>query len=260
MEKSIHLEIIGTGKPLILLHGWGWHSGIWKPLIPQLAEHYQLFLIDLPGCGKSPLTITDYSFESIANLIFSVVPNSAAWLGWSLGGMLAWWVAIHYPEKIKFLTTVAASPRFMQDQDWPGVTIPTIEKFSAALETQYETTLVDFLELQLRGSPNAAALFSMLKETLLSGTKKQTAALQGGLKLLRDTDLRSQVKSVRCPSLHVFGNLDTLVPVKVASLIQSNLALGQSHVIKPSGHIPFLSQQARFLELLLTASNSLSLR
>ena len=163
--KNIYLEVVGTGKPLVLIHGWGWHSGIWQPLIPQLAERYQLFLIDLPGCGKSPLTLTEYSFESIANLIFTVVPEQADWLGWSLGGMLAWWVAIHYPHKIKRLITVAASPRFVEDKDWPGMAIPTLEKFSAALQTQYETTLEDFLALQLRGHPDSAALFATLKTT-----------------------------------------------------------------------------------------------
>jgi pimeloyl-[acyl-carrier protein] methyl ester esterase len=251
MTKNIYIEVIGTGKPLVLLHGWGWHSGIWKPLIPQLAEHYQLFLIDLPGCGKSPLTITDYSFESIANLIFSVVPESANWLGWSLGGMLAWWVAIHYPDKIKRLITVASSPRFVQDHDWPGVAIPTLEKFSATLETHYEKTLEDFLELQLRGSSNASELFAALRETLVPATEPNLVALNGGLKLLRETDFRAQIKNVRCPSLHIFGNLDTLVPAKIATLIQPDLSYGVSRIIKPSGHIPFLSQREAFLKLLL---------
>jgi pimeloyl-[acyl-carrier protein] methyl ester esterase len=250
MTKNIYLEVIGTGKPLILLHGWGWHSGIWKPLIPQLAEHYQLFLIDLPGCGKSPLTLTNYSFESIANLIFSEVPETADWLGWSLGGMLAWWIAIHHPEKINRLITVASSPRFVADTNWPGVLIPTLEKFSAALVTNYKMTLVDFLELQLRGSPNSQMLFTNLKSILFAEQKPELAALQGGLKLLLETDLRAQVKNVRCPSLHVFGNLDMLVPAKVAALIQAELFVGECQVLKPSGHIPFLSQEGRFLELL----------
>jgi pimeloyl-[acyl-carrier protein] methyl ester esterase len=251
MTKNIYLEVIGTGKPLVLLPGWGWHSGIWKPLIPQLAEHYQLFLIDFPGYGKSPLTLTDYSFESIANLIFSVVPEEADWLGWSLGGMLAWWVAIHHPAKIRHLTTVASSPRFVADTDWPGVTIATLEKFSASLVTNYEKTLVDFLELQSRGSPNIQMLFTTLKEIIFAEKKPELAALQGGLKLLQETDLRLQVKNIRCPSLHLFGNLDMLVPAKIAELIQPELFAGECVILKPSGHIPFLSQEGRFLELLL---------
>jgi pimeloyl-[acyl-carrier protein] methyl ester esterase len=252
MTKNIYLEVIGNGKPLVLLHGWGWHSGIWKPLIPQLSEHYQLFLIDLPGCGKSPLTMTDYTFESIANLIFPMVPERADWLGWSLGGMLAWWVAIHHPEKIRQLITVASSPRFVADTNWPGVAIATLENFSASLVANYEKTLVDFLELQLRGSPNNQMLFITLKEILFAEQKPEVAALEGGLKLLRETDLRVHVKNVRCPSLHVFGNLDMLVPAKVATLIQPELFAGKCPILKPSGHIPFLSQEGKFLELLLS--------
>jgi pimeloyl-[acyl-carrier protein] methyl ester esterase len=104
MSDQLLINRIGKGNPLILLHGWGWHSGIWQPLIPQLADYFELFLIDLPGFGKNASFDTSYDIEAIANQLFQVVPEQATWLGWSLGGMIAWWVALHHPTKVTRLS------------------------------------------------------------------------------------------------------------------------------------------------------------
>jgi pimeloyl-[acyl-carrier protein] methyl ester esterase len=249
LDPTLNLKIIGNGPPLVMLHGWGWHSLVWEPIVPILSKHYQLFMIDLPGFGSSPLLANAYEFNKIAPLIFNVVPQKAAWLGWSLGGMLAWWVAINYPEKVDELITIAASPRFIQDDDWPGVAKLTLDKFAASLLEHYEQTLIDFLELQLRGSKQNAALFEELKALMFSVQKPNLAALTGGLALLRETDLRADISKVTCRSLHIFGSHDTLVPAKIISQIEPMLSNGRCEVIHRSGHMPFLAPG--FVDLLI---------
>ncbi|MDR3477332.1 MAG: pimeloyl-ACP methyl ester esterase BioH [Gammaproteobacteria bacterium] len=250
LHPTLNLKIIGNGPPLILLHGWGWHSLVWQPLVPLLSQHYQLFMIDLPGFGESPLLIDHYDFDSITSVIFDLVPEKATWLGWSLGGMVAWWVAIHHPEKINSLVTLAASPRFTQDENWPGIAVPTLNKFADSLLQHYEQTLTDFLELQLRGSKQDPALFEELKTLMFSVKKPDLAALKGGLALLRDTDFREDLSKIKCPSLHIFGSHDTLVPVRIISQIQPHLTHGKCEIIHRSGHMPFLS--SGFAELLIS--------
>lgn len=49
-------RIEGSGPPLLLIHGWGVTYTIWQNLIPLLAPHYQLIMIELPGIGNSPMT------------------------------------------------------------------------------------------------------------------------------------------------------------------------------------------------------------
>jgi len=249
MTQELHVVVLGKGPPLVLLHGWGWHSGIWQPLIPQLIDSYQLFLVDLPGFGKSHLLTESYQFADLAKRIFQQVPLTATWLGWSLGGMLAWWIAIHYPEKVTRLITVASSPKFVSDDSWPGIPLATLQRFSQAILANYEKTLEDFLELQLRGSKNAALLLTELKSQI---SFCHTDALIGGLKLLRETDLRQDLKKIKCPSLHIFGANDTLVPIAVIPYLQKYLsAHSRCEIIKRAGHIPFLSQPDEFLKLLL---------
>ncbi len=242
-SNLLHLKIIGKGPPLILLHGWGWHSGIFSPLIPHLCNHFELLIPDLPGYGKSPPLSDNNSFDAIASVLLAVLPQDATWLGWSLGGMLAWWVALHEPRRIKRLITVCSSPRFTSDANWPGMPLPQLETFGKDLTDNPEKTGLEFLRLQLLGQPR---LFAQLQSQLLPSDMK---ALQGGLDILKKTDFRSQLHGINIPSLHIFGGLDTLVPVEIVNHLQPLLSPhAQTAIIPRAGHIPFLSHLSTFLQ------------
>lgn len=48
---QLHIESLGHGPDLVLLHGWAMHSGIWSGVQDQLARQFRLHLVDLPGMG-----------------------------------------------------------------------------------------------------------------------------------------------------------------------------------------------------------------
>ncbi|MCC2666947.1 MAG: bioH [Gammaproteobacteria bacterium] len=247
MSNLLHLRVVGKGVPLVLLHGWGFHSGIWVDLVPHLVDQFELFMPDLPGFGKSPIFSKEYSLESIGNALLEQVPSNAIWLGWSLGGLVAWWVAIHYPEKVSRLITIAASPKFVSDKDWAGVPLSLLEKFDDNLKQNYRQTVQDFLTLQLRGHARYQELLSKLQEQFVN---PDPVAVEGGLELLRTTDFRRALRGLSMPSLHIFGSLDTIVPISIVDHLQNLISHGQCEIIKRAGHIPFLSQQKKFLECL----------
>lgn len=247
MTNLLHLNVIGKGSPLILLHGWGWHSGIWSPLTPHLADKFKIFTPDLPGFGKSPVLTGGYTFEAIIPRLLERLPPKATWLGWSLGGLFAWWVAIHHPERVSRLITVAASPRFINTENWSGIPVATLEKFTTDLTNHCQTTLKDFLALQLRGSSNQEALLKEFQEQFIH---PDISALLGGLALLRTTDLRADLSKITIPSLHIFGSLDKIVPRSIVNDLQPLLRNGKCEVISRAGHMPFLTQQEKFLSYL----------
>ncbi|NNG13616.1 MAG: alpha/beta fold hydrolase, partial [Gammaproteobacteria bacterium] len=51
---KLYSETIGHGPDLVLLHGWGAHSGVWAGMREALAENFSVTCIDLPGHGRSP--------------------------------------------------------------------------------------------------------------------------------------------------------------------------------------------------------------
>lgn len=50
---SLHIEKIGQGVPLVMIHGWGMHSGMWMQARDLLSKYFELHMLDLPGMGHS---------------------------------------------------------------------------------------------------------------------------------------------------------------------------------------------------------------
>ena len=50
---SLHIESIGSGAPLLLIHGWGMHGGVWDEVAQELAADFRVHRVDLPGYGYS---------------------------------------------------------------------------------------------------------------------------------------------------------------------------------------------------------------
>ncbi|HSW93469.1 MAG TPA: pimeloyl-ACP methyl ester esterase BioH [Gammaproteobacteria bacterium] len=246
---ELHCQILGKGRPLILLHGWGWHSGIFNPLIPYLQENFQLFLIDLPGFGKSPLLSEDYDIHAISAAILKIAPPEAIFAGWSLGGMIAWFIALHHPGRVAHLVTIASSPKWVSDHDWPGVSAPTLDQFSRCLIQDTQKTLRDFLALQWRGASKNPETIDRLNQQIIASSSS-VPALSGGLKLLRELDLRPTRSTLHCPSLHILGSHDTLVPVSIIEKMRPFMPHATFSIIRRAGHMPFLSHSELFLQTL----------
>jgi pimeloyl-ACP methyl ester carboxylesterase len=52
-DPLVFVESIGEGDPLVLVHGWGMHGGLMRDLAMDLSENFQVFVVDLPGHGRS---------------------------------------------------------------------------------------------------------------------------------------------------------------------------------------------------------------
>jgi pimeloyl-[acyl-carrier protein] methyl ester esterase len=148
------------------------------------------------------------------------------------------------------LINIASSPKFVADTDWPGVPLSTLEKFSQLLIENYQKTLADFLELQLRGSTQQETLLKTLHQQFSDTPKTALPALLGGLKLLKETDLRPELYKITCPSLHIFGQNDVLIPAAIIPFIIQQIPHARCEIIKRAGHIPFLTHTESFLKLL----------
>ena len=87
---SLHFERLGTGRPLLMVHGLGANLRTWDPLLTALRGSRELTLVDLPGHGKStPLagrqTIDAYA-DALANFVQSQGLETADLVGSSVGG------------------------------------------------------------------------------------------------------------------------------------------------------------------------------
>ena len=84
----MNIKVIGNGEPLLLIHGWGMSGKIWDVIEVNLSKYYKLYIVDLPGMGKSD-AIQDYSLKNLVNQLYKKLPKKISILGWSLGGIIA---------------------------------------------------------------------------------------------------------------------------------------------------------------------------
>jgi pimeloyl-[acyl-carrier protein] methyl ester esterase len=234
----MHIETAGDGPPLVLIHGWGLHGGVFAPLVQRLSDRYRLHLVDLPGHGHSRGAATPLALEACSREILARTPP-ALWIGWSLGGLFALHAA-SISEQVRALSLVAATPRFVRAGDWPHALEPAVfEQFGIDLAQDYRGTLERFLALDTIGSEHAREELRSLKRSLYERGEPSPAALRQGLGLLQDGDLRSGLAALAIPSLWLSGRRDRLVPP--AAMAEAARIAGGRHVdIRGGGHAPFL--------------------
>lgn len=245
----MHIELIGAGPPLVLLHGWAMHGGVYAPLLDVLRTHFSCYLVDLPGHGLSDER-DGFDLHAISERLLAQLPP-AVWLGWSLGGLIAQRAALDAPDRVRALVAVAATPRFVVADDWPGaVATRVFEQFAADLARDYRSTIERFLALEVHGDAHARSEIRWLRERLAERPPGDPAVLTDGLRMLADTDLRGELATLAVPSLWIAGQHDRLVPAAGVHAA-ADLCGGAFLQIDRAGHAPFLSQPQRVADAVM---------
>ena len=111
-----HLDAIGVGESLLLLHGFSGACATWHAVANALADRWRVIMIDCLGHGQSdaPPKVERYRMASLAADIIDLLDQLAIerthLLGYSMGGRLALCVALRYPERLRSLILESASP------------------------------------------------------------------------------------------------------------------------------------------------------
>jgi 2-succinyl-6-hydroxy-2,4-cyclohexadiene-1-carboxylate synthase len=106
----------GSGMPVVLLHGFTGSSENWLHLAERLSRRFRVLVIDLPGHGRTdaPEDVARYRFERVADDLIELLERANAgpahWLGYSMGGRLALYLAARHPQVVRSLILESGSP------------------------------------------------------------------------------------------------------------------------------------------------------
>jgi len=130
----------GAGAPVILLHGGLANANYWGKLVPALAPHYRVIVMDSRGHGRSSRDDKPYGYDLMASDVLALMDylkiDKAALIGWSDGAIIGLDIAMHHPERLTKLFAFAANsdPTAVKDVEHD----PVFSTFIARARTEYQ--------------------------------------------------------------------------------------------------------------------------
>lgn len=225
-------------------------NGVLDSLSPELLD--RVTVVDMPGYGNNTETLERYDIDELAGWLKSVVKKPSYIIGWSLGGLLAIKFAHHNPDLTVGVGLVASTPKFMEEGDWPGIKPNVLAMFSKQLLVDHKDTVKRFLKIQALGSESMRADLKQIQDWVFSVPDPKVEALDAGLTMLQNVDLREEFSSITVPVSVLLGRLDSLVPNSVEQKLIDLLSGAKITVMPGVSHAPFISKKEQFIKWLQT--------
>jgi pimeloyl-ACP methyl ester carboxylesterase len=211
---NLYFETLGTGRPLILLHGGLGSGEMFGPILPTLAEHHQVIAVDLQGHGRTadidrPIDV-ELMADDIAALIDHLGLEKPDVVGYSLGGGVALYTAAKYPAKVRRL--VAASLNLRPDDVYPDLRAQQGQVSAAAAEFMTDTPMY---QLYQKVAPHPEDFPRLLDKI--------------GAMMAQPYDHTEAVRSLQVPTLLVAADADMAPPshhVEIFKLLDGGLRDG----------------------------------
>jgi pimeloyl-ACP methyl ester carboxylesterase len=234
---------IGSGIPLILLHGWGHTWQTWYPIISLLSEHYQLIIPDLPGFGHSadPSTVWDSSdyADWLREFIQQTVGNKRYFLsGHSYGGKVA----------SIFTATAKHPPEHLIVVDASGLPDPLTQ--AQQLQQTFLKIVPDAFKQRVSHALKRKVLEKIGSATdHLNSTDYQRKVLR---KIVRE-NISSSLQKIAVPTTVIWGELDAATPLHQGRQFATLIPGAKLEIIAQADHFPFITQTQDFVKVFQAA-------
>ncbi len=244
--KKVHYIEKGNGAPLILIHGFLYHTVMWKKNIDALAEKFKVYAIDLWGFGYSErLPQLDYGFplfgRQIKGFMEALGIPRATLVGQSMGGGIAVYVAAHYPDKVDRLILV--DPAVIPYPDTIVATIyklPGVGEFLNSLPGDFvmKNNLKNFWFYDPRKVTDEYAA-EVLQPLCIQGSHEALMyILRNVLKEPLVEKEARQLAQTNLPILLIHGREDKAVPLNRSRALNKLWKSSRLVIFERSGHSP----------------------
>ena len=241
----------------VFVHGWAMNSAVWDECIEQLPDWINVVVIDLPGHG-SMAKVPASSLDDYVQTLVPLVHRPVLWVGWSLGGLAVLRLAELYPQRVAAAMLVATNPCFVRQSDWEcAVDESVFRQFASDLNKNQKKTIRRFLALQVKGLADVMAVVRQLQQSIESRGQASTQALNAGLDILLNVDLRQTLKDIDPPLHWLLGAKDALVPAGLAQHLAEDFAQKNVTLLPEASHAPFISEADLFIKQLIDLAQQL---
>ncbi len=227
--RPVRYAVVGEGEPVILVHGLSGSTRWWTRNIPALAEHYQLYLVDLPGFGTMRRHRPRLALSEAASWLLAwmetVNLQAAHVVGHSMGGYICLRLAECSPQVVRSLVLVAP----------------------AGVPTRWSLLghFVPLLGVARRAAPR------FLPVLLYDSLRAEPLTLWRAARDLLAEDVREHLAAITARTLLIWGEHDTLVPPTLGHLMRAEIAGSRLLILEGAGHVPMFERPREFNAALL---------
>jgi 3-oxoadipate enol-lactonase len=235
--QDLALEVVVEGEadapPLVLIHSAGAEHRMWERNLPAVRDRFRLIRYDARGHGRSDVPSAPYTLDDLGTDLVAVLDAlgvaSAHVVGASLGGLVALWLAVRHPDRVRGAVFAGAAARFGTAASWEEradivrrdgteavVDLVMRRFFSERFRREEADVVTGFADVLRRQSPEGYI---------------------GTCLALRDADLRDEVSAIRAPSLVVVGDEDVSVPPPDAEALSAAIPGARLLVLEGAGHL-----------------------
>lgn len=235
---NVNIEIIGNSeKEIIMLHGWGQDSTTFNNIVTSLKGQYKIYLIDLPGFGKSDEPDHDYDLNDYAKILNQVISSyhikKPLVIGHSFGGRLAIKYEATYGglNKIILVNSAGIKPKRNCMYYFKVYYYKFIKRvFSLPLFNKYKK--------------------SVLNKFGSNDYKNATIRMRKVLVKVVNEDLSHYMRKIKIPVLLFWGENDKVTPISNAYKMKELLKDSGLVVVKNSGHFSYLDDPYLLIEVI----------
>lgn len=252
---------LGTqGSAIVLIHGIGSAIETWSLNVEALAQHHQVYALDLVGSGRSDKSFGSYSLVALAEFVkgFADVMglDRLSLIGNSMGGGVALQFALLYPQQIEKLVLVN-SLGLGQDVSWSLrlANLPLVDRLYKPTRSSTALTLKQAVEnqalitdewidrfhnlLSLPGAPEA--MIAQIRANVgWSGVRREVYQ-----------PIVDRLSTITASTLVVWGNQDRILPVAHAQTAMQRLPNGRLQIFAPCGHWSHFERATEFNDIVL---------
>ena len=246
-DIELYYEDLGTGKPVLLIHGWPLSGASWeRQTAALLASGHRVITYDRRGFGRSTKPSIGYDYDTLATDTYKLIEaldlHDVTLVGFSMGGGEVARYLGKYAEpgrvaKAVFMSSVAPALRHSGDNP-EGVDPKVFEGIKQAIEADryafLDTFLKNFYNKKLVGGTNISD--EAIHASFNIGTASSYYAMLNCVDAWLE-DFRADIAQIKIPTLVIHGDSDQILPIDATGKRTAALIPGaQFHVVAGGPH------------------------
>jgi non-heme chloroperoxidase len=247
-DVTFSVETAGSGRPVVLIHGWSMSGRFFQRQMPELSASFQVVVPDLRGHGASEKALRGHTVPQYAADLHAILAELSVQrpvlVGWSMGAMVGYeYLSAYGKDAVAGLVVVDQPP---SDFAWEGYefgvfTMDELRDMNEQLQLDQAAVVDEFTQLMLH-QPDAETQKWMAAEIL------QVPPVIASTILLDQTlrDYREFLAQIDVPTLVLFGEDDKLTSPRAGAYIADRIPGGRLQTFPASSHCPFWEESQAF--------------